>query len=233
MPVQFAKEAFHDFVDLLFPTFCLACSDPVVRGEKLICTTCAVNLPYTNYHLKHDNALSMRFWGKLPIEYALAYLTFAPKGRVQQILHKFKYKGAKDLGSLLGNWYGATLLNAGLDNTFDLSVPVPLHKAKMRLRGYNQADVFGAGISETLGVEHNSEALQRNIFTQTQTNKARLQRWENVEQVFSVKKPELVVDKHVLLIDDVITTGSTLEACAKVLYAAGAHKVSIAALAAA
>ena len=231
--MQLAREIFSDFVDMVFPVFCLACSDPVVKGEKMICTACAVNLPYTDYHLRHDNALSMRFWGKIPIEYALAYLTFTPKGRVQQILHKFKYKGAKELGLLLGNWYGASLQNAGLSDKFDLSVPVPLHKAKMRLRGYNQADVFGAGLSQTLGIEHSGDALKRNVFTQTQTNKARLQRWENVEQVFAVQDSQQVAGKRILLVDDVITTGSTLEACAKVLYAAGAQKVSIAALAAA
>ena len=223
----------EDFVALLFPDFCLSCGGALARGEKQICTPCVAALHYTDYHLHPHNELSRRFWGKIDIDYSLAFLTFNRSGRVQRILHELKYRGAKQLGELMGNWYGARLKEAGLHAQFDLIVPVPLHKAKQKQRGYNQAEVFAHGLSENLGVELDSAALKRNVFTLSQTRKDRLSRWNNVNTVFSVQEPEHVQGKHVLLVDDVITTGATLEACANALYKAGAAKVSVAALAAA
>ncbi|TPE45639.1 ComF family protein [Pontibacter mangrovi] len=208
----------------------------MARGEKYICTGCSVKLPYTDFH-EHGatelNPLQRRFWGKVPVRFAFSYLYFMPKGRVQRLLHQLKYKGAKELGEHLGQRYGSLLSDHQYNQQFDLIVPVPLHKNKLRRRGYNQAEHFAIGLSQSMEVPYNGKAILRNTHTSTQTRKSRLDRWQNVEQVFEVARPELVLGKHVLLVDDVLTTGATLEACARALLAAGASEVSIATIAAA
>ncbi|WP_239022848.1 ComF family protein [Pontibacter mangrovi] len=227
---------FEDLLSLLFPESCYACSGSLARGEKYICTGCSVKLPYTDFH-EHGatelNPLQRRFWGKVPVRFAFSYLYFMPKGRVQRLLHQLKYKGAKELGEHLGQRYGSLLSDHQYNQQFDLIVPVPLHKNKLRRRGYNQAEHFAIGLSQSMEVPYNGKAILRNTHTSTQTRKSRLDRWQNVEQVFEVARPELVLGKHVLLVDDVLTTGATLEACARALLAAGASEVSIATIAAA
>ncbi|MHC2990566.1 hypothetical protein OB13_02805, partial [Pontibacter sp. HJ8] len=214
---------------------CYACDNPLARGEKYICTDCNVKLPYTNFHVHGAtelNTLQQRFWGKVPVRFAFAYLYFRPKGRVQRLLHRLKYKGAQELGEQLGKRYGALLSDHRYADQFDLILPVPLHRLKLRRRGYNQSDGFAKGLSDALKVEWSSSILVRNTDTATQTKKSRLDRWQNVEKVFEVKKPELVKGKRVLLVDDVLTTGATLEACAVVLLESGCQEVSVATIAA-
>lgn len=227
---------FEDLLSLLFPESCHACDGAMARGEKFICTGCNVKLPYTDYHLHGAtelNPLQRRFWGKVQVRYAFSYLLFIPKGRVQRILHKLKYKNAKELGVHLGNRYGSLLSDHHYTEQFDLIVPVPLHKYKLRKRGYNQSECFGRGLSESMQLPLISNALTRVVDTGTQTRKNRLDRWYNVEQVFQVKHPESIEGKRVLLVDDVLTTGATLEACAQTLLNAGATEVSIVTIAAA
>ncbi|MBW7466310.1 ComF family protein [Pontibacter aydingkolensis] len=208
----------------------------MARGEKYICTGCNIKLPYTDYHLHGAtelNPLQRRFWGKVQVRYAFSYLLFMPKGRVQRILHKLKYKGAKELGEHLGKRYGSLLSDHHYHEQFDLVVPVPLHKYKLRRRGYNQSDCFSKGLSESMQLPFKADALMRTLDTGTQTRKNRLDRWYNVEQVFQVKHPDSVQGKRILLADDVMTTGATLEACAAALLAAGATEVSVVTIAAA
>ena len=227
---------FDDLLSLLFPRSCYACDGAMARGESYICTNCSVKLPYTEAHLHGatvQNPLQRRFWGKVPVRFAFAYLHFMPKGRVQRLLHKLKYKGAHELGEHLGQRYGSLLSDHRYPAQFDLVVPVPLHHSKLRRRGYNQADSFAKGLAEAMQLPHQSTALHRAVATSTQTSKSRFDRWQNVEQVFRVPKPELVHGKRVLLVDDVMTTGATLEACAVALLAAGAAEVSVATIAAA
>lgn len=227
---------FEDLLSLLFPESCYACSGAMARGEKYICTNCSVKLPYTDFHVHGAtelNPLQRRFWGKVPVRFAFSYLYFMPKGRVQRLLHQLKYKGAKELGMHLGHRYGSLLSDYQYNQQFDLIVPVPLHKYKLRRRGYNQAEHFARGLAESMGLTCHGKALLRTTDTGTQTRKSRFDRWQNVEQVFQVAKPEQVKDKRVLLVDDVLTTGATLEACARALLAAGAAEVSVATIAAA
>ena len=223
---------FSDFTGLLFPRVCLACQEPLARGEDHICTECRAQLPYTDYHRlpPTENPLGRRFWGKLPVTHALSYLRFQKHGRVQHLLHQLKYRGQQDVGRVLGRWYGQELTEAGY-STFDLIVPVPLHARKLAKRGYNQADSFAAGLSAGLHCPWEPEALRRTAHTDSQTRKNRLQRWQNVETVFVVAQPDRIIGQHVLVVDDVLTTGATLEACAAVLLAAGAREVSIATIA--
>lgn len=227
---------FEDLLSLLFPETCYACSGSLARGEKYICTNCSVKLPYTDFHVHGAtelNPLQRRFWGKVPVRFAFSYLYFRPKGRVQRLLHQLKYKGAKELGEHLGQRYGSLLSDFQYNNQFDVIVPVPLHKYKLRRRGYNQAEWFAKGLSKSMRLPYHGKVILRTTHTGTQTRKSRLDRWHNVEQVFEVDRPEQVQGRHVLLVDDVLTTGATLEACARALLAAGATEVSIATIAAA
>ncbi|WP_299461495.1 ComF family protein [uncultured Microscilla sp.] len=227
-----------DFFSLIFPNCCLGCEAPLTKGEKQLCTRCIYDLPQTNYHLHKDNVLSQRFWGRVPIEYALAYLKFSKGGKVQKILHELKYDNNQTVGEMVGSWYGQLLVDAALakldgkqEQIFDLILPIPLHKAKLRSRGYNQSDCFAKGLSVATDIPWHANVLRRNKATKTQTKKGRIDRWKNVDNIFEVLKPELVKDRHVLLVDDVVTTGATLEACANSLLKADTAKISVATIA--
>jgi ComF family protein len=226
----------EDLLALLFPETCYACDRGLARGEHYICTDCSIKLPYTDCHLHGAtelNPLQRRFWGKVPVRFAFSYLHFRSKGRVQRLLHRLKYKGAQELGEHLGIRYGTLLSDHHYASQFDLILPVPLHRNKRRRRGYNQSDSFAKGLAEAMELEWSDGILVRVVDTGTQTRKNRLARWQNVEQVFQVKFPERVKGKRILLVDDVLTTGATLEACAMVLLAAGCAEVSVVTIAAA
>jgi ComF family protein len=222
-----------DFVALFFPQACLACQDTLVAGEQHLCTTCRAELPYTNYHLLPvaQNPLSRRFWGKLPVVHVLSYLHFLRHGQVQHLLHQLKYQGQQEVGKALGQLYGAELAEASLGSEFDLIVPVPLHRRKLARRGYNQADAFAAGLAAALPCPWSAAALRRTEHTASQTRKSRTERWQNVATVFEVANLQEVAGRRILLVDDVLTTGATLEACGAALLAAGASQVSIATIA--
>ena len=227
---------FQDLLALLFPESCFACNGAMVKGERYICTDCNIKLPYTDFHehgATERNPLQRRFWGKVPFRFAFAYVYFQSKGRVQRLLHQLKYKGAKDLGEHLGQRYGSLLKDFQYNEQFDLIVPVPLHKQKLRKRSYNQSDFFARGLAEAMDLPARTDVLIRTINTSTQTRKDRLNRWHNVEQVFEVSNPEEVKEKRILIVDDVLTTGATLEACAVAMLKAGAAEVSIVTIAAA
>lgn len=216
-----------DFVGLIFPRACLACAELLARGEDHLCTSCRTQLPYTDYHLlpPDQNPLARRFWGRVPVRHALSYLRFLRRGRVQHLLHQLKYQGQRDVGRALGRWYGHDLARHGFQ--FDLLVPVPLHPRKLAQRGYNQADPFAEGLAESLNTRWHATGLRRVTHTTSQTRKSRLERWQNVAEVFEVADPAAIQGQHVLIVDDVLTTGATLEACAAALLAAGAAAVSI------
>lgn len=225
-----------DFTALLFPEYCYACEKSLAKGEAIVCTNCRLKLPYTNLHLlqhKTDNILAHRFYGKVPVKHALAYLYFKRSGRVQKLLHALKYKGIQEIGETLGQWYGVNLKENGYITEFDLILPVPLHRVKERKRGYNQAESFAKGLATQLEVSWFEQVLVRQVNTATQTHKSRPERWANVEHVFKVQKPALVTGKRILIVDDVLTTGATLEACALTLLRAGCKEISVAAIAAA
>lgn len=223
-----------DFIGLLYPAYCYSCEKSLVSGEAIICTNCRLKLPYIPLTEKiEENPLMHRFYGKVPVSNAVAFLYFRRSGRVQKLLHALKYKGIQEIGVLLGQWFGASLKANGFTTTFDMVVPVPLHRVKLQKRGYNQADSFAQGLAEALGMEWDKTILKRTKNTETQTNKSRPERWENVGQVFEVTDPAKVNGKKIFLVDDVITTGATLEACTITLMKAGCAEVSVGAIAAA
>lgn len=222
----------NDFVSLIYPTFCEACDRSLIKGEEIICTNCIADLPRLNYHLKRDNPLYTKFRGRIPIEFASAFLLFRKKGAVQHLMHAFKYRDRPDIGVKLGKVYGNELSRSKTIADIDLIVPVPLHKARKRQRGYNQSERWAAGLGEVLSVPVETN-IQRVLKTETQTKRTKLKRWENVQESFQVKFPERVGGKNILLVDDIVTTGATLEACGRTLTESGVKSLSIVCIAAA
>lgn len=223
----------EDFFSLIFPDCCYSCQGVLLQGEHKICTSCRGNLPFTFYHKQNptDNPVTQKFFGKIPIRYGLAFLQFTKGSKVQRLLHHIKYNNQPDLAEMLGNWYGAELRDAHLHKQFDLIVAVPLHPKKMKKRGYNQSEYFGKGLSRHTEIPFDAHAIKRTIHTDTQTKKSRFERWKNVATIFEVPEPEIIKGKSVLIVDDVVTTGSTLEACAQVLLDAQAQSISVATIA--
>lgn len=221
----------HDFVTLFFPDYCLGCNDALVKGEQMLCTACIVNLPKTNYHLMESNPIKERLIGRIEVENALAFLKFSKKGSVQHLLHQLKYNNQPEVGVVLGMIYGKHLLEAQVLKEYDFLIPVPLHKKREQKRGYNQSLKFAEGLSLLLTIPINQNVLIRTKQTITQTRKTRAERWENVKSVFALQDTGQVKNKSVALIDDVITTGATIEAIAQKLLDAGCKKLSIICLA--
>ena len=220
----------EDFISLFFPRSCAACLGYLVRGESVICTRCHLSLPRTNYHLLNDNPLAVKMTGRLPLKHVWAFLKFRKKGIVQELLHQLKYNNHPEIGVVLGKLYGSELNVGGFSGAFDLIIPVPLHKSRLRKRGYNQSAKFAEGLASALDVPWSEGVSIRTEKTQTQTSMTKLERWENVKDVFAASAT-LVKGKRILLVDDVITTGATLEACGKHIVEAGCAELSLACLA--
>ncbi len=222
-----------DFISLFFPRVCLACDDPLTKGLDDLCVKCLIELPKTDNHLIAIPEFEMKFSGIVNFEHVLVYLFFQKKGIVQRLLHELKYNYKRELGIKLGTWYGKELALEGFSDEFDMIIPIPLHKTKLRSRGYNQSEAFSEGLMRSLGIAVNVSSLIRSAASETQTNKSRIERWKNVDGIFHVQKTDEVLGKRVLLVDDVLTTGATLIAAATPLWRAGALSVSVALLAAA
>lgn len=190
-------------------------------------------MPKSYYHLQPDNPFYLKFRGRLPVRHVMTLYKFVKESRVQHVLHALKYKQQPELGEMLGRLYGHDLADANFKNAFDRIVPVPLHGSRRRIRGYNQSEEFGKGLSHMLEVPCDDSCMTRNARTETQTRKTKLSRWENVENIFQVVRPGQIAGKKILLVDDVVTTGATLEACGQALLAAGCNELSIACIAAA
>lgn len=225
------KSYFNDFVSLIFPRSCLACGNSLFKHESSICTMCLHQLPKTSFHTQEDNMVVRHFWGKVPIEAGASLYYFEKGGKVQNLLHQFKYKKFTEVGIELGTLYGKELKKSPPYNTCDYIIPVPLHKSKLKKRGFNQSAVFAEGLSQSMGVPALSDNLVRLVATETQTKKHAYERYQNTSEIFQLTQPEQLKDKHVLLVDDVITTGSTLEACIGAIQKAENVKVSVATIA--
>lgn len=225
------KELLKGFVTMIFPQYCTTCMIDLVGGEKYICTKCIYKLPKSKHLYEKENALTRKLWGKVPVEHGMAYLKYSKKGAVQRLLQHIKYKGGSDLSYMLGKWYGEEI-KQHYPEAFDVVVPVPLHRDKMVLRGYNQSESFARGIAEALEIPMEAKMLVRKVATTTQTRKKRYERWENVKGIFQLTEAHSFSNKHVLLVDDVITTGATIEACISALQQATNIKISVAAIAA-
>ncbi|MCZ4407805.1 phosphoribosyltransferase family protein [Cryomorphaceae bacterium 1068] len=220
----------RDFAGLFFPKICIGCAQPLNGTEDTICIDCLIKLPRTNYHRLETNPVFNKFRGRIQIDSASAFLYFARGNSSRAFLHHLKYNGRQDIGRRLGALYAKDLLNDGYAVP-DVIIPLPLHPSKRRLRGYNQCDSIAEGLQKYLGSEIGSDFVKRISNNSTQTKKGRFERWENVERIFTVTEPEKISGKHVLLIDDVVTTGSTLEACGHTILEAKPKKLSFLTLA--
>jgi ComF family protein len=216
-----------DFIALFFPDHCLGCNEILVKGEDLLCIRCIIDLPRTDYHLYETNHIKERLSARIAIENVYVFLKFNKKGTVQQLLHQLKYNSRPEIGVALGKIYGKQLLAVNSLVDYDLLIPVPLHKSRLRKRGYNQSAKFAEGLSQVLGISVNENALIRRSPTVSQTKKSRMERWQNVKSAFSVIEAPLLRNRSIVLIDDVITTGATIEAIAKPLLYAGCKKIAV------
>ena len=225
------KRLANDVIGLLFPELCNACGKHLYYGEKEICTKCLFDLPYTDYHLFAANRVAKQLWGRLPCNAAMAMLYFRKGTKVQNLMHSLKYKDKTTVGIKLGNLLGERLQLSEQYAGIDLIIPVPLHHKRERTRGYNQSKYIADGIAEVLNVPVSNSHLLRKESTESQTKKSRYIRYENMQDVFQVVNTQELKDLHILLVDDVITTGATLEACGNSLLTANIAKLSIAAVA--
>lgn len=229
--MNYLKQSLADVVELFFPTLCITCGERLITQEKYLCFYCWSDLPRTHFHLEPENKVAQLFWGRVQIENATSFFAYRKGSHYQQLIHYTKYRGMKDLGYESGKKFGYELRESEHFSSVDLVVPVPLHPRKERKRGYNQCSFIARGVAEVLGKPVSEGNLHRKVFTATQTRKNRYERWQNVEGIFGLNDPEEFKGRHALLIDDVVTTGSTLEACAWQLLQLPETKVSIATLA--
>lgn len=218
---------FQHLINLFFPKCCAGCSSFLLADEVVICTQCRHEIPLTNHHSIEDNEVMKKFYGRIPLEFASSLFYFHKKGITQEMIHKLKYKGQEKIGEVIGYWYAEELQNVEVLKTADYIIPVPLHKKRLRHRGYNQVDGFGKALSGSLGIPFDETILRRNVYAKTQTKKNLLDRTEVKEATFEAVFNEDHHGKHFVLIDDVITTGSTLEICSKALLKIPDAKISI------
>ena len=213
--------------NLLYPNLCVACNMQPIPPSRSWCSSCSYKLTPTDFHLLEDNPALQRFWGRINLAHVATLWVFHKAGLAQKLVHQLKYKNRPDIGVEIGKYYGGLLLDSPFYQNIDLIIPVPLHRKKEFQRGYNQAAMFAEGLSLILKKPWSSTAFIRTINSTTQTQKSRLDRFENVKSAFEVKSPEVLKNKHILLVDDVLTTGATLEACALQLLAVEGCKISI------
>lgn len=227
---SFLKETLTDFVTLFYPRYCYACNEGLAKGEEIVCSRCMLDLPRTHYHTYRENALFNRLNGRIPLQFATSFFLFRKGGKVQRLLHALKYKNHPEIGETLGKVYGQELRDANFHEQIDLIVPVPLHNVRKRKRGYNQSEEFAKGLSYSLEIP-TASVLERFTQTETQTKKSKLKRWQNVSEVFRLRSVDAIAGKKIMLVDDVITTGATIEACAQTLLEVSCTSISVASIA--
>lgn len=221
----------NSILNLFYPRVCAACGESLLKNEETVCLKCRYTLPRTGYELYPDNPLAQAFYGRAPIHAVTACYFFAKSGKVQHLIHQLKYNGNKEAGVFLGQQLGESIKDAPLFQGIDVIIPVPLHPKRERKRGYNQALVIAQGISEVTGLPVATKNLLRAVYNETQTRKSAEERYHNVQGIFEVRCADELKGKHVLLVDDVLTTGATLESCAHQLEGIPGITISIAAAA--
>ena len=224
------KEIKESLLQVVFPHVCDGCGSDLLNIESRLCIRCLSSLPETNFEIYPNNPVEKDFWGRLPIINASAHLYFTKESLVQHLMHQFKYKGNKDLGMQLGRMMGNAIKSSNRFNSINALVPLPLFPSKEKKRGYNQATVLCEGIAEILSLPVFNNVISRPQHTETQTKKGRIERWKNIEGKFQLLDAATIQNKHLLLVDDVITTGATLEACGIELLTVENVKLSVASL---
>lgn len=220
-----------DFSHLFFPHVCAGCGTDNISRQAPVCMQCINQLPLTNFHAYTNNPVEKYFWGRIPVTGAYSLCHFTESSLIQHLLHQLKYKGNKEVGWFLGRMMGHSLKETDRFSNIDMMIPLPLFASRQKKRGYNQAEILCNGIAEIVKLPVVNDAVIRLTATETQTHKNRIERWANMEGKFELIKPAALAGKHILLVDDVITTGATLEACGQEILKAAGTKISIATLA--
>ena len=223
----------RSLLNLLYPNLCASCSEVLLKNENTICFNCLVDMPRSLYYQDPDNSVAKLFFGKVKLETAISAFIFVKKGRVQRLMHELKYKNNTEVGEILGVELGKEVSKVEGLQKVDLVIPVPLHLKKQKQRGYNQSDFIAKGVARALTCDMSIEFLKRKEDSESQTKKSKYERWENVGEAFIVENGKEFSGKHILLVDDVVTTGATLEACCKKLEEIEGVVLSIATLASA
>jgi ComF family protein len=223
------KEIHNSVLHLLFPHVCTGCGNDILSIQSVLCMRCIDSMPETNFEVHPNNPVEKTFWGRLPLEAATAQFYFTKESLMQHLMHQFKYKSNKELGLQMGRMMGEQLQKSGRF-TIDALVPLPLYPFKEKKRGYNQATVLCEGMAESMNIPVLDKVITRPHHTETQTKKGRIERWKNIEGKFVLTNPESIRNKHILLVDDVVTTGATFEACGIELLKAENLRLSLASL---
>lgn len=229
--MNFKENILSPFIHFFYPHTCIGCGSDIIEKENFLCLECINELPHTNFALHSNNPLEKFFWGRMPVTSGMSEFYFSKASAIQNCIHEFKYKGNIKLGLYLGRMMGKSILNSNRFSNIDLLIPLPLFTRKEFKRGFNQSSILCNGINEITNIPVMVNNVIRIKATETQTKKGRIERWENVEKSFSVADAETLKGKHVLLVDDVITTGATIEACGSQILKVEDAKLSIASLA--
>jgi ComF family protein len=229
--MNFTKELVQSFSHIFFPHLCAGCGSDSLSHEQLLCLHCLQELPVTDFPFHAGNPVEKIFWGRVDLCAASAQYYFTKNSALQHILHQFKYNGRRQLGIYFGHLMGEALQQSNRFTDIEALIPLPLFASKEKRRGYNQAAVLCEGIAGAIKIPVLKDLVTRTMATETQTHKNRVERWQNISGKFELKDRNLLRNKHVLLVDDVITTGATLDACATELLEIEGIRISIAALA--
>ncbi len=221
----------RDLAYLFYPIYCASCNGALYKNEKLLCTTCRHELPLGNFHNVNAKKIEKVFYGRVKIENAASLFIFQKDSLIQNLIHNLKYKGREEIGEELGKWLGEKLAQNPDYQKIDVVIPVPLHKKRLRERGYNQVKKFGIEIAEKLNASYIDSVLKKNSYHKKQSKHNKGSRWINISETFGIQNESLVANKHILLVDDIITTGATIEACIEALKAIPNIKISIATMA--
>ena len=223
--------SWRNILQLFYPKICAGCKESLLPGEKLICVNCLLDLPFADIHNVENNAVEERLAGKVPFDTATSLCYFQKASTIQSLIHELKYQDNGEVGIYLGEMLGSGLENSKRIKNIDFVIPVPLHPHKLKSRGYNQSDFIAEGICASLNAEPMLDNLVRKTNTQTQTKMSIYDRWQNVSTIFSCNKPAQFENKHLLIVDDVITSGSTIEGCINALKDIPGITISVAVLA--
>ncbi len=219
---------FKDIYNLFFPELCLACVTVLTNNENIVCTSCRFELPETHFTNQKNNIIEKTFTARLDIVEATSLLYYKKGGLVQNLIHNLKYNGHQEIGAFLGEWLGNEMRKSNRFKNLDYIIPVPLYKKRLQERGFNQVTLFGKKLSEILSIPYNDSVLIRETESIKQSKKSRLERWQNVDHIFTLSEKKLFKSKHILLIDDILTSGSTIESCYNCLKDIENIKISIA-----
>ncbi|KZS39798.1 amidophosphoribosyltransferase [Aquimarina aggregata] len=221
----------RDLAYLFYPVYCAACDSPLYKNERLLCTSCRHELPLSNFHNVNAKKIEKVFYGRVKVENTCSLFIFRKDSLVQNLIHNLKYKGREEIGKELGKWLGDELIQKPDYQDIDFVIPVPLHKKRYRERGYNQVAKFGIEIAKKLEITYIDTVLKKKSYNKKQSKRERLRRWDNTSETFSIENESLLKNKHILLVDDIITTGATIEACIQALKVIPGIKISVAAMA--